>query len=242
MRTLQFPALAAALGALFLTPCGAAEPAATVLYRFGSGPDGENPGGVVAGPNGLLYGVTAYGGYGGYPGYGTVFELRPPSAAGGTWTQTVIHRFTGPDGDGLVYFPTVGPVVGANGVIYGTTGAGGPFDSGTVFALQPPAAPGQPWTETTLYSFPGAEQEYPAALIIGADGALYGATSAGGVYGQGKVFKLTPPSPGGAPPDGTWTETDLYSFTGASDGSGPEALVINGHGVIYGTTYSGVNY
>jgi len=69
---------------------------------------------------------------------------------------------------------------------------------------------------------------------MGADGALYGVTNAGGVYGQGSVFQLTPPGSGG-----TWTESDLYSFTGASDGGNPEALIMNENGGLYGTTFNG---
>ncbi len=39
---------------------------------------------------------------------------------------------------------------------------------------------------------------------------------------------------------GTWTETVLYNFPGGSDGSNPHSgLVIDGNGVLYGTTVLG---
>jgi uncharacterized repeat protein (TIGR03803 family) len=135
MRTLRRLALAAALSALFLTPYSVAQTDLTKLYTFGGQPDGENPGGVVAGPNGVLYGATAYGGNGSYPGEGTVFALQSPATQGGAWTETVLYAFS----DGSVYFPVVTPVVGANGALYGTTSFGG-TGSGTVWELQPAGA------------------------------------------------------------------------------------------------------
>jgi hypothetical protein len=45
-------------------------------------------------------------------------------------------------------------VIGACGVLYGTTWLDG-SGSGTVFQLTPPASPGGAWTETTPYSFTG---------------------------------------------------------------------------------------
>ena len=45
----------------------------------------------VFGSAGALYGVTAGGGPG---GSGTIFELAPPSTAGGAWTETVLYGFS----------------------------------------------------------------------------------------------------------------------------------------------------
>jgi len=141
MRTLQLLALAAALGVVLLAPASAGEAHVTKLHIFGNLTDGANPGGIVAGPNGVFYGVTAYGGTGGgVYGYGTVFELQPPpSGSDGTWTETVLYSFTGQNGEGIVGYP-VTPVISANGVLYGATSGGGISGSGTVFELQPPSA------------------------------------------------------------------------------------------------------
>jgi uncharacterized repeat protein (TIGR03803 family) len=74
-----------------------------------------------------------------------------------------------------------------------------------------------------------------AALIRDRAGYLYGTTDAGGRYfaGSGVVFRIAP--------DGT--ETVLYLFCSLSnctDGSEPYgAMVRNGAGNLYGTTYSG---
>jgi uncharacterized repeat protein (TIGR03803 family) len=77
-----------------------------------------------------------------FGGCGTVFKLKPPGATGGTWTETVLHSFTGTDGAD----PEAGLIADASGALYGTTG-GGAGGNGTVFKLTLPAAfagtPGQ---------------------------------------------------------------------------------------------------
>ena len=101
-------------------------------------------------------------------------------------------------------------------------------------------------TYKTLYAFTGGADgnEYmdvvnggnwfSSGLVFGADGALYGTTAAGGNYGYGVVFNLSPN------PDGSWTESVLYSFTGGSDGAYPFAgLIFDNAGNLYGTTSGG---
>src|SRR5580658_5097582 len=90
-----------------------------VLYSFtGTGGDGAGPSaGVIFGVHGEMYGTT----YNGGSGYGTVFEITPPSAAGESWTETVLYRFaSGRDGAF-----TNGIALSGNGTIYGTTAYGG---------------------------------------------------------------------------------------------------------------------
>lgn len=98
-----------------------------------------------------------------------------------------------------------------------------------------PAQAGQ----TVLYSFKASGKdaaEPVAGLITDTQGALYGTTENGGASGQGTVFKLTPPASGTGP----WTESILYSFTGAADGAYPEAeLTFDTQGALYGTASSG---
>jgi hypothetical protein len=70
-------------------------PTLTVLHSFtGQNGDGEYPyASLVIGPRGALYGTTANGGVSvGILTGGTVFELIPPSVAGGQWSETIIHR------------------------------------------------------------------------------------------------------------------------------------------------------
>ena len=104
----------------------------TVLHRFQRS-DGFSPeAGVTIGPGGVLYGTTYEGGTGPFGKNGTVYAVRPPSSAGGAWTEVTIYDFTccGP------YLPT-GGVVLAGGTLYGTTSMGGTSNGGTAFALEP---------------------------------------------------------------------------------------------------------
>ena len=73
-----------------------------------------------------------------------------------------------------------------------------------------------------------------AGMVIDASGNLYGSTFYGGVYGAGNIFKL-------APKDGTWVETELYSFNNVgTDPFWPNAtLTVDPQGNFYGTTYLG---
>src|ERR1035438_814328 len=62
----------------------------TVLHNFSGSPDGEYPEStLVFGSTGALYGTTGAGG----ADAGAIFELAPPAAAGGVWTETVLYGF-----------------------------------------------------------------------------------------------------------------------------------------------------
>lgn len=91
-------------------------------------------------------------------------------------------------------------------------------------------------TFTTLVSFNGSNGATPSGwpLVLGADGNLYGTTFLGGAssnctYGCGTVFRITP---GG-------TLTTLHSFSGGTDGLGPNALLQSADGSFYGTAQGG---
>lgn len=139
----------------------------------------------------MYYGTTAYGGVN---GDGTVFQLQPPSIAGGQWHESIIHSFENTtDGFG----PSAGVIVGKDGVLYGVTAGGGPNGTGgTVFALSPPTVAGGVWQETVLYAFSGAEQQNgydpSAALVLSREQILYGTTASGGTSNFGTVFAVPP--------------------------------------------------
>jgi uncharacterized repeat protein (TIGR03803 family) len=206
-----------------------------VLHAFTGGSDGAYPeAGLIADSNGNLYGTTRAGGA---SGVGTVFELMRPATAGGAWTETVLHAFTG-GSDGA--HPEAGLIADSKGNLYGTTAGGGGsgFGSGTVFELMPPATAGGAWTETVRHAFTGGSDGlYPiAGLIADSKGTLFGTTMLGGSSNVGTIFLLTSP----ANAFEVWREAVLYAFTGGSNEGNPFArLIADSNGNLYGTTYHG---
>jgi hypothetical protein len=255
-RSLLFAALIC-----LLASAASAEWKEKVLYSFQGGTDGAEPiGGIVRDKVGNLYGANLNGGSSSCAGpgqCGTVYELSPPTQKGGSWTETILYVFKGyAFGDGAT--PEGGLIMDEAGNLYGTTGYGGtgpcvllgPGGCGTVYELSPPANPGDPWTETVLYSFQGGNDGYVATgdLVFDKAGNLYGATLFGGgqgttcdiLYGGqcGTIFELSPPQTKGD----QWTEKVLHSFAGGSDGSIPNGgLVLDRSGAVYGTTFYGGN-
>jgi uncharacterized repeat protein (TIGR03803 family) len=217
----------------------------TLLHSFcPPGPicaDGAAPyGGLVMDASGNLYGTTPTGGA---HGHGTIFKLTP-NAMQTSWTFTVLYSFgsnSSGDGDGAY----AGLVMDPTGRLYGTTYYGGTDGAGAVFGLTPNAAK-TVWTETVLYSFgtnggkTDASSPY-AGLILDASGNLYGTTLAGGHFGAGTVFKLTPPNTNTP----KWSEEILYDLCSqggakCTDGSDPVAsLLMDASGNLYGTAYKG---
>ncbi len=81
----------------------------------------------------------------------------------------------------------------------------------------------------TFQYFPHGASPY-APLYRDASGNLYGATSGGGQYNAGVVFKL----------DSTGSETVMHTFTGGTDGGSPCAgVVMDSAGNLYGAAYQG---
>jgi uncharacterized repeat protein (TIGR03803 family) len=105
--------------------------AEAVLYDFTGGADGANPNSpVILDEDGNLYGTTYTGGLTTECGWispedgcGVVFKVSP-SAAGGAWTETVLHSFSDAGSDGNIPINT-GVVFGKGGDLYGTTAYGG---------------------------------------------------------------------------------------------------------------------
>src|SRR5277367_38696 len=221
--------IAAVAMVLTLAPRAFAAGSSKVLYKFRGGTDAGHPfDGIVFDAQGNLYGTTSEGGgtCEGMP-CGSVFKLTPNSDGG--WTETVLHRFKGSDGE----MPYAGLVVDGAGNLYGTTPAGGSSGGGTAFELKRNSD--GTWTEILLHTFclltNCADGQGPfAGLTLDAAANLYGTTSNGGSLGVGTVFKLTPNS------GGTWTETVLLSFDG-HDGAQPQAgVILDASGNLYGST------
>jgi uncharacterized repeat protein (TIGR03803 family) len=158
--------------------------AETLLHTFRGGKDGSAPQGQLLAYNGKLYGTTYMGGA---ADAGTVYAIDPKSGA-----ETILHSFTGaPDKDHLDGANPYAGLVQYKGILYGTTWQGGayPYNLGSVFSVDPVTQ-----VTTLLYSFTGMSSDggLPASPLTVLGGALYGTNTAGGTFGQGTVFKLTP--------------------------------------------------
>jgi uncharacterized repeat protein (TIGR03803 family) len=167
------------------------------LFTFAQG---ETPsGGLILDAAGNLYGTTKLGGKNVCQpsgednfGCGTIFKVDDASGK-----ETVLYNFCSASGCTDGSNPSAGLFMDAKNNLYGTT-LGGGIDSctgeflpgcGTVFELSASGA------ETVLHTFTGIAPDgaFPySRLIMDAKGNLYGTASAGGEFGNGIVFKITP--------------------------------------------------
>jgi uncharacterized repeat protein (TIGR03803 family) len=116
-----------------LTPAGGSW-TEKILHNFGSGSkDGTIPyAGLIFDSAGNLYGTTGSTGTDN-AGSGIVFELSP--AAGGKWTEKILHSFATTGKSGAI--PYGGLIFDSAGNLYGTTDSGGAYGYGTVFEVTP---------------------------------------------------------------------------------------------------------
>jgi uncharacterized repeat protein (TIGR03803 family) len=202
----------------------------TVLYSFTGGADGGEPyKGVTIDREGNLYGTAVTGGSGSCEGgCGVAYKL---TKSGGTWTQTIIHAFSGGnDGSG----PGARLTVDQSGNVYGMAPTGGAYGLGTIYKIN--QTPNGAWIFKVIHPFTGGADggSGSAGRMVLRNGRLYGAATTGGTYGSGIVCEITPRGAG------RWDFRTLYSFRGQPDGSFPYgALLFNSSGHIYGTTYYG---
>jgi len=191
-----------------VTPKGGGVWAESLLYTFLGASDGGSPESpLILGPNGVLYGNTFWGGtptacsVGEYPqGCGVIYQVAPPTGGGTTWTQTVLHTFTGVSPDGAHPYGSMG--LNTAGALFGTTFSGGAnvdvcssesyTGCGTIFSLKP-SKTGGPWTKSNITVFPGSPGGgSPNGLLLGTGGAMFGTTIVGGNSGgYGTVFQMT---------------------------------------------------
>ncbi|HEV2424915.1 MAG TPA: choice-of-anchor tandem repeat GloVer-containing protein [Terriglobia bacterium] len=205
----------------------------TVLYSFHGSTDGSEPyGGVTLDAQGNVYGTTVAGGsFAGAScidtGCGVAFKL---TRLNGVWIETVIHSFAG-GADG--YGPGAGLAIDRQGDLYGATPTGGADGAGVIYELTP--GTGGKWREAILHTFSGGLDGIGGSagrLLLDRTGNLWGVATAGGQYGSGTAFELSPAA------GGAWRFNTLYAFRGQPDAGFPYgALVADGPGNLYGTTY-----
>jgi uncharacterized repeat protein (TIGR03803 family) len=198
----------------------------TVLYNFMGGTDGGEPyKGVTLDAQGNLYGTAVTGGGGSCEGgCGVTYKL---TRSGGTWTQSVVHAFTGgDDGSG----PGSPVVFDRAGNLYGMTPTGGANGLGTIYQLSRVDG-----SLRVIHTFTGgADGSGGSAGRMAFDpaGNLYGVATTGGGNQAGVAFKLIPTQ------SGEWKAQPLYAFKDEPDAGFPYGgLVADKKGNLYGTTY-----
>lgn len=216
----------AVYGVFELTPSSGSW-ANTIISDLYSGP------GLIADKLGNLYGAIGSGiGY-----YGAIGELSPGSNG---WTYTALADFS----NALGYEPPAPPIWGG-GDLFGVTIYGGiarpacpsEFGCGVVFQMTPRR--NGTWAYNVLHQFASSStdgQTPSGGLVIGRTGGLYGVTEYGGVYNNGRVFEMTPPTNGGT----EWTETALYDFPKCAEGCLPAGTMVSDRaGNLYGVASGG---
>jgi uncharacterized repeat protein (TIGR03803 family) len=197
-------------------------PSFHVLYRFAGVRRGAVPNASLLDLNGTLYGTAGRGGRLRCPfGCGAVYSMST------TGVEKVLYRFKGPlDGEA-----PAASLIDVNGRLYGTTFGGGAtpcpgLGCGTVYSVSTTGH------EKVLHSFgESSDGSEPSAALIEVKGTLYGTTEAGGApsCNCGTVYSIST----------TGAEKVLYRFAGGSDGSSPQAALVNVNGTLYGTTANG---
>jgi uncharacterized repeat protein (TIGR03803 family) len=191
-------------------------------------PDGGRPYTILQGSDGNFYGTAEVSEAGQQISGGTVFSLTPAGVL------TVLYTFLpGPQND----FPNgASPsllVQGSDGMLYGSAPGGANNNHGVLFRVNTDGSDFR-----VLHSFCSepncADGNYPTALVVGADGNLYGTTIYGGA-GQtgsctggacGAIFTVIPSS-------GAYSL--VFSFTDPqTQGYEPTSLILGPNGSLYG--------
>ena len=200
----------------------------TDLYSFSYDGDGFDPRPTLLYENGLLYGVTSYGGTAcANHDCGTVFSVNPATGA-----EETLHTFASGTGGYNPY----SNLIEHNGLIYGSTNYGGDLSCGkggcgTIFSIDP-ATGAYNVVETLVTN----HQHVLALKVHGND--LYETVEAPNDRrhdaSEGQLAKLSLK---------TAKRTVLYKFNqgiNGAEGAQPYAPLVYAHGVFYGsTTYGG---
>jgi uncharacterized repeat protein (TIGR03803 family) len=147
-----------------------------VLHNF-NGLDGGSPyGSLIQTADSSIFGMTTQGGTSAYP-HGVIFKINPDGS-----DYTVVREFRSDTGDN----PFGSLMQTTDGVLVGTTYAGGSFNHGTIFKMKTDGS-----NYTVIHSFQESEGYIPRCTMFqGADGVLYGMTPWGGSLVFGTIFSI----------------------------------------------------
>ncbi len=193
----------------------------TPLHSFGAGADAASPPNGLIAFNGVLYGVTQYGGTN---NTGTVYSYDP--ASGNEAVLYSFGAFGGVDG----YRPASQLFV-HHGALYGTAQAGGTSNAGVIFRVGVKTG-----KEEVIYNFSGGldgATPYNGLSPIPHDddsSLVYGVVSEGGTHDRGTIFSFDLAAK---------TLTTLFSFAGGKHGYLPYSQLSYVAGSFYGNTIAG---
>jgi uncharacterized repeat protein (TIGR03803 family) len=145
---------------------------------------------LVQAADGSLYGIGLGDTFGAGAGR-AIFRLSRPDAPVQSFT---VVRSLDPAAIGALPYGDL--TLASDGWIYGVARDAGPSDGGTIFRFDSllRGAAGDPWQVGLAHAFtnrgPGWRPGAPPT--VGADGALYGLTNAGGANGWGDVYRIDP--------------------------------------------------
>ena len=184
---------------------------------------GQPFGSLMQASNGMLYGLTRYGGVG---GYGTIFSFNLSSSA-----YTKLVDFDRTKGT----FP-FGSLMQANdGKLYGMTHEGGNYyygdGAGVIFSFDPSSST---YIKVKDFNYTDGTNT-SGSLVQASNGKLYGMTNLGGSNGCGVVFALDPST-------SIYTKLVDFNFTSVGYfglGVYGSRLMQANDGKLYGITQSG---
>ncbi len=171
----------------------------------------------IQAPNGVLY-ATASGG--GANSGGVLFSWT----IGSPGSYADLHHMSSADG----YSPFSRMIVGSNGLLYGTTSAGGPGDAGVIFSFNTTTTNYAP----VYYMDSNGFSDTWGGVIEDPNGTLICLAGEGGDGSAGALFRYDLSS---------FTATALVPFS-FSNGSAPRGRLLKAsNGLFYGLTSSGGN-
>ena len=181
----------------------------------------QSEGGLIQASNGLLYGMTRYGGVN---SKGTLFSFNISTS---TFTQLFDFGSSG-NGD----FPFEDLIQTSTGKLYGMTYGGGTNGNGVLFSFDPIT---NTYSKKIDFSSSTNGRNPNGSLIEASNGKLYGTTSGGGsINDGGTIFSFD---------TSTNILSKLYVFPGSSNdstGNYPLSTLFQAtNGLMYGTTSNG---
>jgi uncharacterized repeat protein (TIGR03803 family) len=203
----------------------------TSLHSFTGTSDGSFPLAGLIFSNNTLYGTASQGGS---TGRGTVFAFNLNSSVFSNLYSFSVLTNVAPFGNRDGANPE-GALLLSSNTLYGTAFRGGTGGNGSVFAIHIDGT-----GFTNLYSFTVSDPSAgtnsdgagPEDALILSGNTLYGTAFRGGPANVGTVFAIHTDGSG---------FTNLYNFTGGSDGANPYAGLLLSSNTLYGTAQSGGN-